>query len=72
MALAERLGRTLAELDGTMGAWELQLWAARDEIDGMAQKRIEQHRGLSYGQALDQVRSEHRAHLKRKAARGSK
>ena len=66
LQLAERLGRTLAELDGGMGAWEMQLWIARDEIDGMVQKRMEKHRGMTYAQALDQVRAEFRSHVRRK------
>jgi hypothetical protein len=60
------LGRTLAELDETMGSHELQLWAARDEIDGMVNERTHKTRGLTYSQALDQVRANWQAHMRRK------
>lgn len=64
--LAERLGRTLAELDATMGTYELALWAARDEIDGMVQTRMNKHQGMTYGQALDQVRASWQTSVRRK------
>ena len=66
LSLAERLGRTLGELDATMGGWELQLWAARDEIDGLVEDRMNRTRGLRYSDALDLVRADYRAHLARK------
>jgi hypothetical protein len=50
-----------------MGAWELQLWAARDEIDGLVQARQNKTKGLTYSQALDMVRADYRAHVARKA-----
>ena len=64
--LAERLGRTLAELDATMGTYELALWAARDEIDGMVQTRMNKHQGMTYGQALDPVRASWQTSVRRK------
>jgi len=66
LELAEKLGRTLAELDSTIGAHELQLWAARAEIVGLVQSRMERHRGLRAEQALDQVRADYRAYMRRK------
>lgn len=64
--LAERLGRTLAELDATMGTFELALWAARDEIDGMVQTRMNKYKGMTYSQALDQVRATWQTRKRRK------
>lgn len=52
-----------------MGAWEYRLWMAKDEIDGFVQGRQDKHKGLSYSDALNMVRADHRAHLARKAAR---
>lgn len=64
--LAERLGRTLAELDATMGTYELALWAARDEIEGLVQTRMNKHQGMTYSQALDQVRASWQTRMRRK------
>ena len=50
-----------------MGAHELQLWAARDEIDGLIQARMNKVKGLTTAQALDAVRADYRAHMARKA-----
>ena len=49
-----------------MGAYEYMLWAARDEVQAMIDAKQERHKGLTYGQALDMVRAEHRAHVARK------
>ena len=64
--LAERLGMTLGVLDATMGARELILWYAKAEIDTVVQSKQNQHKGLSYSQALDQARADHRAVVNRK------
>ena len=49
-----------------MGAWELQLWAARDEIDMLIDDRQKRTKGLTYSQALDLVRADYRSHVTRK------
>jgi len=49
-----------------MGAWELQLWMARDEINNLVQTRQSKTKGMTYGQALDMVRADFRAHRARK------
>ena len=64
--LAERLGRTLAELDTSLGAWELQLWAARNQIEQAIRARLERTKGLTYAQALELARADHRATMERK------
>lgn len=69
LGLAERLGRTLAELDNTLGSWELELWKARDEIDQRVESRRNRAKGLTYGQALDLVRADFRSYLNAKGKR---
>lgn len=69
LGLAERLGRTLAELDNTLGSWELELWKARDEIDQRVEARRNRAKGLTYGQALDLVRADFRSYLNAKGKR---
>jgi hypothetical protein len=64
--LAERLGMTLGVLDATMGARELMLWYAKAEIDSVINTKLNKHKGLTYSQALDQARADHRAVIMRK------
>jgi len=52
-----------------MGVREIQLWAAKDEIDGMVQAKVNRTKGLTYRDALDHVRADHRAHVARKATK---
>jgi hypothetical protein len=66
MELAERLGKTLGELDTQMGAWELRLWMAKAEVDNYVHERMDKVKGLSYSQALDMARADHRAVMERK------
>ena len=66
MELAERLGYTLGQLDDTMGAWELRLWIAKAEVENLVDQRRSKSKGLSYSQALDIIRADHRANVKRK------
>jgi len=66
MELAERLGYTLGQLDDTMGAWELRLWIAKAEIEHLVDQRRSKSKGLSYSQALDIIRADHRANVERK------
>lgn len=66
MQLCEQLGgMTLAEMDERMGAGELALWMAKAQIDGFVRKRMESHK-LSYEQALDHARADHRAVVARR------
>lgn len=66
MQLCEQLGgMTLAEMDERMGAGELALWMAKAQVDGFVRKRMESHK-LSYEQALDHARADHRAVVARR------
>ena len=60
---------TLGALDAEMGAWELQLWAAKGQIEAQIQRRMERTKGLTYSQALELVRADHRATMARKGKR---
>jgi hypothetical protein len=64
--LAERLGMTLGVLDATMGARELMFWYAKAEIDSVINTKLNKHKGLTYSQALDQARADHRTVTMRK------
>ncbi len=69
MQLCEELGgMTLAELDQRMGAAELALWKAKTQVDSFVHRRMEAQK-LTYEQALDHARADHRSVMERKAKR---
>jgi hypothetical protein len=69
MQLCEELGgMTLGELDQRMGAAELALWKAKTQVDSFVHRRMEAQK-LTYEQALDHARADHRSVMERKAKR---
>jgi hypothetical protein len=59
---------TLAEMDARMGAGELGLWKAKAQVDQFVRRRMEVQK-LSYEQALEHARADHRVVMARRARR---
>lgn len=66
MSLCEQLGgMTLAELDARMGASELALWKARSQVEAFIRNRMDKQK-LTWEQAIDHARADHRTVMERK------
>ena len=69
MQLCEELGgMTLGEMDRRMGSQELALWKAKTQIDSFIHRRMDAQK-LTYEQAMEHARADHRSVMARKAAK---
>lgn len=69
MQLCEQLGgMTLAEFDARMGAGELALWKAKVQVEKFVHQRMDTYK-LTFEQAMDHARADHRSVMERKARR---
>ena len=59
---------TLGEMDARMGAGELALWKAKAQVDQFVRRRMEIQK-LTFEQALEHARADHRDVMARRARR---
>lgn len=59
---------TLAELDARMGAGEMALWKAKERVEQFVHKRMDAQK-LTFEQAMDHARADHRSVMERRAKR---
>ena len=59
---------TLAEMDARMGAGELALWKAKQQVENFVHQRMNAHK-MTFEQAMDHARADHRSVMERKAKR---
>lgn len=59
---------TLSEMDSRMGSAELALWKAKTQVDSFIHRRMDAQK-LTYEQAMEHARADHRSVMARKAKR---